>query len=145
MPSPPYQIFLSYAADDAFEADLLQYALEHLLADLGATIWTYQRDQSGDERSIGRGLKERVRASVATVFIMSPSTVTSGAAQWMELAYADAYDVPTFVMLHRLTFANVRARRRGIPPLLLERQCTESREWRKIVDELRGRISSLRD
>jgi hypothetical protein len=36
------------------------------------------------------------------VFVASPSTIRAGAAQWIELAYADAADVPTFVLLHRI-------------------------------------------
>ena len=88
-------------------------------------------------------LKERVRASVATVFLVSPSTVRSGAAQWMELAYSDAYEVPTFVILHRLTFADLRSRHKGIPPLLLEGQCNMSTEWKRVIDALRTRIADL--
>jgi hypothetical protein len=143
MSSSRHQIFLSYSGDDAFEAELLQYAIEQLLADLGVSVWTYERDQQGDERSIGKSLKERVRASVATVFLVSPSTVRSGAAQWMELAYSDAYEVPTFVILHRLTFADLRSRHKGIPPLLLEGQCNMSTEWKRVIDALRTRIADL--
>src|SRR5438552_3032655 len=107
-----HQVFLSYSGADAFEAGLLQYAIEHMLAELAATVWTYQRDQARDQRSIGKSLKDRVRESSATIFLVSPSTLDAGAAQWMELAYADAYDVPTFVILHRLTFAELKSRKR---------------------------------
>src|SRR5271169_271944 len=58
-------IFLSYAGEDAFEASLLQFAVEHILAPLGATVWTYQRDQPRDESDIAGGLKARVRQSDA--------------------------------------------------------------------------------
>jgi hypothetical protein len=143
MSSSRHQIFLSYAGEDAFEAELLQYALEQILADLSVRVWTYQRDQKGDERSIGKSLKERVRESVATVFLVSPSTLRSGAAQWMELAYSDAYEVPTFVILHRLTFGGLRSRHTGVPPLLLEGQCNLSTEWKKVIDALRTRIINL--
>ena len=54
------QIFLSYASDDAFEAGLLQSALELLLKDLGATVWAYGRDQVGDQRTIGGSLRDRI-------------------------------------------------------------------------------------
>ena len=132
-----HQVFLSYSGEDAFEASLLQYAIEQMLADLRVPVWTYQRDQARDERSIGRSLKDRVRESSATIFLVSPGTLNAGAAQWMELAYADAYDVPTFVILHRLTFSELRSRERGVPPLLLESQCNASAEWRSVVESLR--------
>lgn len=144
MSSPPHQIFLSYAGDDAFEADLFQYAIEHILSDLGVNVWTYQRDQKSEERSIGKSLKERVRESVATIFLVSPSTLKAGAAQWMELAYSDAYEIPTFVLLHKLRFADLRSRHRGVPPLLLEGQCNTSADWRKVVEALRVRITGLK-
>jgi len=138
-------VFLSYSGQDAFEASLLQYAIEHMLADLRAKVWTYQRDQARDQRSIGRSLKDRVRESSATIFLVSPSTLDAGAAQWMELAYADAYDVPTFVILHRLTFAELKSRERGVPPLLLESQCNPSAEWKTVVESLRSRILAKRE
>jgi hypothetical protein len=138
-----FQVFLSYAGDDAFEASLFQFAVEQILCDLKVTVWTYQRDQKEDERSIGKSLKERVRESTATVFLVSPSTLKSGAAQWMELAYSDAYGIPTYVILHRLTFTDLRARRKGVPPLLLEGQCNLSADWRKVIDALRSLIISL--
>ena len=140
--SPRPQVFLSYSGDDAFEASLLQYAIELMLTDLEATVWTYQRDQARDERSIGKSLKDRVRESSATIFLVSPSTLAAGAAQWMELAYADAYDVPTFVILHRLTFAELKSRERGVPPLLLESQCNPSAEWKNVIESLRSRVSA---
>jgi hypothetical protein len=138
-------VFLSYSGDDAFEASLLQYAIEHMLVDLRLTVWTYQRDQARDERSIGKSLKDRVRESGATIFLVSPTTLEAGAAQWMELAYADAYDVPTFVILHRLTFAELKSRERGVPPLLLESQCNPAAEWKTVVESLRSRILAARE
>jgi len=138
-------VFLSYSGEDAFEASLLQYAIEHMLADLTVTVWTYQRDQARDQRSIGKSLKDRVRESSATIFLVSPSTLDAGAAQWMELAYADAYDVATFVILHRLTFAELKSRERGVPPLLLESQCNSSAEWKTVVESLRLRVSATRE
>jgi len=111
-------------------------------ADLNVTVWTYERDQKRDERSIGKSLKERVRESRATIFLVSPSTLKAGAAQWMELAYADAFNLPTFVILHRLTFDELRNRRRGVPPLLLDGQCNPSAEWRSVVRALRSRIAA---
>ena len=44
------------------------------------------------------------------VFLVSPSTLDGGAAQWMELAYADAFNVRTFVLLHHLRFHELKAR-----------------------------------
>src|SRR5689334_21808428 len=92
------RIFLSHAREDEFEASLLQYAIEQMLADINVTVWTYERDQRLDDRNIGKSLKDRVRESKATIFLVSPSTVNAGAAQWMELAYADAYNIPTFII-----------------------------------------------
>jgi hypothetical protein len=143
--SAAHQIFLSYSGEDAFEASLLQYAIEQMLADQNATVWTYQRDQARDERNIGRSLKDRVRESSATIFLVSPSTLDTRAAQWMELAYADAYDVPTFIILHRLTFSELKSRERGVPPLLLESQCNASAEWKNVVESLRLRIGGERE
>jgi hypothetical protein len=137
-----HRVFLSHSGEDAFEAGLLQYAIEQVLADLNVTVWTYERDQKRDERSIGKSLKERVRESRATIFLVSPSTLKAGAAQWMELAYADAFNLPTFVILHRLTFDELRSRRRGVPPLLLDGQCNPSVEWRSVVGALRSRIAA---
>jgi hypothetical protein len=115
-----------------------------MLADQKVTVWTYQRDQARDERSIGKSLRDRVRESSATIFLVSPSTLDAGAAQWMELAYADAYNVPTFVILHRLNFGELKSRERGVPPLLLESQCSASAEWKSVVESLRQRIKRVR-
>jgi hypothetical protein len=122
----------------------LQYAIEQMLGELTATVWTYQRDQTRDQRSVGKSLKDRVRESSATISLVSPSTLDAGAAQWMELAYADAYDIPTFVILHRLTFAELKGRERGVPPLLLESQCNASAEWKSVVESLRLRMTGAR-
>lgn len=81
-------IFLSYAGDDAFKADLLQYAVEHLLADLHAKVWTYQRDQARDEKAVAAAIKRQIRESRALIFVVSPRTLDFSATQWMELAYA---------------------------------------------------------
>jgi hypothetical protein len=56
--NPDPKLFLSYAGEDEFEAALLQWSIEALLGDVGVTVWTYQRDQVRDQRSIGRSLKE---------------------------------------------------------------------------------------
>jgi hypothetical protein len=138
-------VFLSHAGDDAFEASLLQYAIEHMLADIDVAVWTYERDQQLDERSIGKSLKDRVRESGAVVFLVSPSTLSAGAAQWMELAYADAYNVPTFIILHHLTFDQLKGRERGVPPLLLESQCNAATEWKNIIGRLRLLLTSRRE
>ncbi|HUN42737.1 MAG TPA: hypothetical protein VMU81_20790 [Acetobacteraceae bacterium] len=73
------RIFLSHAGEDAFEASLLQFVVEHILSHLGATVWSYRRDQPRDERDVAGSLKARVRQSDAVIFLLSPSTPeTSG-------------------------------------------------------------------
>lgn len=136
------EIFLSYSGKDSFEASLLQFALEQLLTDLGVKVWTYERDQAKSERQIGKSLKLRVQNSAVAIFLASPSTFNSGAAQWMELAYADAFDVPIFVLLHQLTFQDLKAMEAGVPPLLLEGQCNPSSEWKAVVAEIRRRLEN---
>ena len=131
------KIFLSYSGEDAFEASLLQYAFETLLYDEDVQIWTYKRDQHKDEKNISESLKERVKESKATIFLVSPTTLDTGATQWMELAYSDAFDVPTFILLHRMTYQELRGREKGVPPLLLSGQCNDAVEWMDLVPELR--------
>jgi TIR domain len=133
-------VFLSYSGKDSFEASLLQFALEQMLSDLGIRIWTYERDQAKSERQIGKSLKLRVQSSAAVVFLASPSTFDSGAAQWMELAYADAFEIPIFVLLHHMTFKTLKGMEDGVPPLLLEGQCSPASEWRVVVSEIKERL-----
>lgn len=133
------QIFISYSGHDAFEADLLQYAIESML-ESKVTAWTFQRDQSCSEKDIATALKQRVRESIATIFLVSPSTMDGGAAQWMELAYSDAFDVKTFILLHHLEYPELKARKCGVPPLLLASQCNAAMQWRAIVEDIRKRI-----
>jgi len=104
------QVFISYSGRDEFEASLLQYALERILENEGVVAWTFQRDQGRSERDIAQSLKHRVQESVASIFLVSPDTLDSGASQWMELAYADAFDVKTFILLHHLTFDELKQR-----------------------------------
>jgi hypothetical protein len=134
------QVFISYSGHDAFEASLLQYAIETMLASERVTAWTYQRDQGRSEKEIAAALKESVRKSLATVFIVSPSTIDGGAAQWMELAYADAFGVKTFVLLHHLEYRELKSKERGVPPLLLASQCNSALQWKVIVDDLRNLV-----
>jgi hypothetical protein len=94
------RVFLSYSRRDGFEAALLQHWIETRLASMAVMVWTFERDQRGDERNVSESLKNVVRESMAVVFLLSPYTIESGAAQWMELAYADAFGIPTFVLLH---------------------------------------------
>lgn len=131
------QVFISYSGHDAFEASLLQYALETLLADEGVVAWTFQRDQARSQKDIAVSLKQRVRDSVATVFLVSPTTLDSGATQWMELAYADAFDVATFVLLHHLDYQQLKSADRGVPPLLLSSECNSALDWREIAEDIR--------
>ena len=134
------EIFLSYSGKDSFEAGLLQFALERLLEDLGVTVWSYERDQDKGERRIAHSLKTRVQGSSAAVFLASPATFASGAAQWMELAYADAFDVPIYVILHRLSFAELKGKEQGVPPLLIEGQCNPSSQWKDVIAAIRGQL-----
>ncbi len=138
----PIEVFLSYSGRDSFEAGLLQFSMEHLLGDLGVAVWTYERDQQRDERKIARSLKDHVQRASAAVFLASPSTFSSGAAQWMELAYADAFNVPIFVLLHRLTFADLKSKEEGVPPLLLEGQCNQATQWKDVVAGIRLRLQT---
>ena len=133
------QIFLSYSSDDSCEASLLAYAIEALLESAHVKVWTYQRDQLGSTRSVATSLKEQVRRSKAMVFLASPSTLKLGAAQWMELAYADAFEVPTYVLLHRITYAKLKMKEPGAPPFITEGHCTASVDWKRVVNELRSR------
>jgi len=85
------------------------------------------------KRSIGASLRERIRGCAAVVVLLSPFTLESGATQWMELAYADAFGIPTFVLLHHLTVDQLRRAEKGVPPLVLERNCTPAIDWRLLV------------
>ena len=135
------RIFLSHASGDAFEAGLLQFAVEHILAHLGAAVWTYRHDQARDERDIAGSLKTRVRQSHAVIFLLSPSTLATSGTQWMELAYADAFDKPVFILLHHLDFADLAARTQGVPPLVLASQCNDAAvDWRGVIDAVGERL-----
>lgn len=135
------QVFISYSGHDAFEASLLQYAIESLLAAEKVAAWTYQRDQERSEKDIAAALKQRVRESIATVFLVSPATLEGGASQWMELAYADAFEVKTFILLHHLEYKELQTRERGVPPLLIASQCNAALEWRNIIADIGNLIS----
>ena len=134
------QVFISYSGHDSFEASLLQYALETLLDGEGVVAWTFQRDQARSEKEIAQSLKDRVRESAATIFLVSPTTLDGGATQWMELAYSDAFDVPTFVLLHHLDFQELKRRESGVPPLLLSSQCNSALDWKDIAEDIRNII-----
>lgn len=116
---------------------MLQEAIELLLHDVGARVWRFGRDQAPDEKSIGASLRERIRGCAAVVVLLSPFTLESGATQWMELAYADAFGIPTFVLLHHLTVDQLRRAEKGVPPLVLERNCTLAIDWRLLENGLR--------
>jgi len=133
----PQQVFISYSGRDEFEASLLQFALEHLLKNEGVFTWTFQRDQARSEKEIAASLKKRVRESAASIFLVSPDTLESGASQWMELAYADAFDVTTFVLLSHLNFQDLKDRATGVPPLLLSSQCNAATEWKTVIEDIR--------
>lgn len=131
------QLFLSYSGENAFEASLLQYAMENLLIDVPVQVWSYHRDQDKSQRDIASSLKEIVRCSAATIFLVSPATLASGAIQWMELAYSDAFEVQTFVLLHNITYSELRSREKGVPPLLLKGQCIAAQDWKSIIKDIR--------
>ena len=133
-------IFLSYSRADRVEAQLLQFAFETLLADLNEQIWTYERDQAKSERKVAEALKQKVRESTVMCFLVSDSTIRGGAAQWMELAYADAFEIPTFVLLHRITFEKLKSPEANVPPLLLASHCNLAEKWREIADDMRKEI-----
>ena len=124
---------------------MLQFALETLLADENVEAWTYKRDQSHAERQVAKSLKERVKESVAVVFLVSPTTLDGGASQWMELAYADAFGIETFVLMHHLTYKELQARERGVPPLLLAGHCNPAVDWRNIASSIRESILRNQD
>ena len=131
------QVFISYSGRDEFEASLLQFALEKILEAEDVVAWTFQRDQARSEREIALSLKERVRESTASIFLISPDTLESGASQWMELAYADAFDVETFILLNHLKFQDLKERVAGVPPLLLSSQCNPAMEWKNVAEDIR--------
>jgi hypothetical protein len=135
------QIFLSHADEDAFEAELLQAQLERSLSDLGVRVWSYKRDQAGDERNIGTSIRDQVRESKAVIMLVSQYTIESGATQWMELAYADAFGIPTFILMHHLTFEDLK-RSSGVPPLVLQGQSTPAVNWRSVEAELRTKLGT---
>ena len=135
------QVFISYAGHDAFEASLLQHAFESLLKAYRVTAWTYQRDQALSERNVAAALKRKVKQSFATVFLVSPTTLNGGAAQWIELGYADAFDIKTFVLLHHIDYQSLKSAERGVPPLLLASHCTTATEWKRIVAELKNLLA----
>lgn len=130
-------IFLSYPGDHSVEAEWLQFVYETLLADTKAKVWTYERDQGKGEKAVAERLKAQVKASKAFVFLVTPSTLDKGAAQWMELAYADAFGVPTFILLHHLSYQDLKEKEGGIPPFLLAAHCNSTKDWRKLEEELR--------
>lgn len=128
------RIFLSHAGEDRFEASLLQYAVEHMLSHLGATVWAYQRDQDRSEADVAGALMEHIRESDAMIFLATPTTIAASTTQWMELAYAHAFGVPRHVLLHRLRYQDLIAGERAAPPLLLAAQCNDAaREWRDVI------------
>ena len=51
------QIFVSHSSHDAFEASLLQYALETMLKRHKVRAWAYQRDQGRSEMNVAGSLK----------------------------------------------------------------------------------------
>lgn len=131
------RIFLSYSRQDQFEAALLQHWLETRFGGDGVSVWTFERDQRRDEANVSRSLKETVRESAAVVFLLSPFTIEAGAAQWMELGYADAFGIPTFILLHHMTHGELMQIARGVPPLVRQSQCTPAIEWRGMEHDLR--------
>jgi len=117
---------------------LLKDGVESLLRDEGVHVWAFGRDQAGHQRSVGTTLKERVLESAAVIILLSRFTLQSGATQWMELAYADAFGIPAFILLHHLTFEDLKRAEPGAPPLVQEGQCTLAVDWRSLENGLRA-------
>ena len=132
------QIFLSHSQEDAFEANLFQWCIERLLSDLNVRVWNYQRDQLGNQKNVGNSLREQVQTSRAMIFLVSQFTLESGATQWMELAYADAYAIPTFILLHHITYDDLKNSSKGVPPLILSSECKPAIRWQDLENELRS-------
>jgi TIR domain-containing protein len=142
--SDPQQVFLSYAGEDRFEASLLQWCLEHLLQDVPLKVWTFERDQPADERNIARALPETIKKSAAAIFLLSPFTIDGGATQWMELAYADAFAIPTFVLLNHVTYEELKKSDRDVPPIVLQGECRLASEWLLLEGPIRVACGSNR-
>ena len=135
VPNAP-QIFLSYTSEDALVADLLTFCIERLLSDIHVNVWNYQSDQPGYERNIAASIPERVKESSALIFLVSRSTLQNGSTQWMELAYADVYKVPTFVLLKDITFPDLWSYSH-VPPPIVSGQCTQAIEWQSLEPDFR--------
>ena len=127
-------LVLSHAEEDLFEATLLQVVLEQSLADVGASVWAYGRDQAPQQKNVAASLPKIIGEAAALVFLLSPD---SSPTQWMELAYADAFEIPTFILVHRTTFAKLAAAKRGMPPFVVTGQSIRAVEWKRIVEPLR--------
>jgi len=136
-----YQIFISYSRHDEFEASLLQYAIETILKGKGVKAWTFQRDQNLSEKEIAGSLSQKIKESSAMIFLVSPATLDSGATQWMELAYSDAFKVKTYVLLHHLDYEELKNREIGVPPLLLSSQCNPAMKWRDVINEIGQQVA----
>jgi len=57
----------------------------------------------------------------------------------------DAFGIPAFILLHRLTFDRLKRADRGAPPLVLEGQCTLAVDWRSLENGLRGCANNISD
>jgi hypothetical protein len=134
------QIFLSHTGEDAFEADLLQLTLERWLADLNVKVWSYLRDQSTAERRVSGEILSQVRRSDAMLYLVSPATLDGGANQTIELGYAEALEKRIEVMLHRLSYDDLKAAGRKVPISVLEGSCTPATDWRKVAQSLREHL-----
>lgn len=138
------RVFLSFCGQNLFEASLLQFAVERLLEHVGVSVWTYQRDQDRGEEDIAGGLKGVIRNSDAMIFLLSPATFEASGTQLMELAYADAFDIPRYILLFGLQYQDLVARGRGVPPLLLRSQCNDAAlEWKRVIQTLGERLEAI--
>lgn len=135
MPEPA-KIFLSFASPDRFEALLLKIVLRRVyLRAHRPSIWIYTHDQAPTTPNVPVSLKREVKSSDAFILLLSRSTLNRGSNQWMELAYADAYKKPTFVLLHRINYDVVK-KHRNTPVFLQPKHCTHSRDWKSMVPKL---------
>ena len=134
------EIFLSPIQEKIGSRQAAQFAIE-ILKDLEVCVWTYERDQEKSQtanRKESQGARAWITAAV--IFLASPSTLAP-VAQWMELAYADAFDVPIFVLLHQMTFKTLKAMEEGVA-FAPRGAVSLAAEWQTVVAAIRDRLDS---
>src|SRR5689334_15152502 len=112
---PTPQVFLSHAAEDSFEAGLLQRVLE---IEMPVKVWAYGRDQERGNGTVAANMRKAIDDARAAIFLVSPSTLDSGLTQCYELGCFDTTGIPCFVLLHHMTYHEMLASGRTPPPLI---------------------------